>query len=904
MKKIDNRVFILYTILACSFMFSPILGQVVKDYKGNDHTLRILNSKFHNDPAHDLLTGGGDLDGDTLFLFAVESEHGDGAKGIWDEIHYWHSHTIRAGYPFTRYRYPGAQYFDFEAVPNGLYWDEGFLVWDGLDGDNDEGHNDANSWTSGREPNFEEWTLDGRSDSSGQVIFRADRNGYVHLTDGFRVLHNPYARGHTLGPREISTASIDDGKILITTVNPHLYIDDIKVRLPASGWTEHFFTIKIKDQYSFWLNNTTSTTPSIPNEVGIVELWGGLPDNAYFHAYTGDRFTDCEENVWASADFDFLPAPDGHFEKMNKENYKPLQVTSAPGGGLALGMTSTGTAWDLGGIHSNRHCTTCEDGNGDHYYYLRYARVEFNAKLSSGPYHKPALWSFHNVPDCLPYCLPAPPGNDCADHTPGTETDCGPDNGSGLSGSDEIDFVDCQGGWYNSYWTEENGFADWHYGSVVGCRMTDHGSGYSSNPLPEVRITGDITGIDRTLGTTDDGFLATATATVSGGKIVGINILNGGNYSSTENLRVSIMGGFEDDIHTAVADNGGTQTITTGLTNPPTPKTITATSGGTASDIGAIQVRIIGTNENNDPLDETLPTFTANSATTVVSSNVFKTVTQIVIPAHDGTGATTAIGYTNATATAYLSDNGEDEVYHYNVGVVRKIPYANHSLGLSAFIINFTHIPNNSSTADGDNWLSFSDNYHAFVGEWLPGEVRFLLGTDTDNDGSFDHYKEVGRTTRWVPADYGMGIIANNQAADSPFYAAPSALFVKNINVRPMSANINPLDPCGPTSKKGGSVTNSLSPVSKIIIGNITPNPAKDKVFFEVAFTNESVVDNVPVQIELFNSMGQLVLKPFEDLSGAKSSYSFSTSTLPSGTYYVRVSSGNQKATKSFVIQR
>lgn len=98
-------------------------------------------------------------------------------------------------------------------------------------------------------------------------------------------------------------------------------------------------------------------------------------------------------------------------------------------------------------------------------------------------------------------------------------------------------------------------------------------------------------------------------------------------------------------VHAAVTDNGATQTITTGITNPAVPRNITATAGGTAGDIKAIQVTITGTDADGVVITETLPAFTVDTAGTVVGSKAFKTVTSISIPAHDGTGATTSIGF-------------------------------------------------------------------------------------------------------------------------------------------------------------------------------------------------------------------------------------------------------------------
>lgn len=98
-------------------------------------------------------------------------------------------------------------------------------------------------------------------------------------------------------------------------------------------------------------------------------------------------------------------------------------------------------------------------------------------------------------------------------------------------------------------------------------------------------------------------------------------------------------------IHAAVTDTGEEQEITTGITNPPFPRNITATAGGTAGDIKAIQVTVEGTNMAGEAISEDLPAFTVDTAGIVTGSKIFATVTKITIPAHDGTGATTAIGF-------------------------------------------------------------------------------------------------------------------------------------------------------------------------------------------------------------------------------------------------------------------
>lgn len=94
----------------------------------------------------------------------------------------------------------------------------------------------------------------------------------------------------------------------------------------------------------------------------------------------------------------------------------------------------------------------------------------------------------------------------------------------------------------------------------------------------------------------------------------------------------------------AVTDDGTEQTITEDITDPDVPRSLTATAGGTAADIKAIQVTVHGTNEDDEVISETLPAFTVNTAGSVSGSKVFKTVTSVVIPAHDATGATTSVG--------------------------------------------------------------------------------------------------------------------------------------------------------------------------------------------------------------------------------------------------------------------
>lgn len=130
-------------------------------------------------------------------------------------------------------------------------------------------------------------------------------------------------------------------------------------------------------------------------------------------------------------------------------------------------------------------------------------------------------------------------------------------------------------------------------------------------------------------------------AIISGGKIIS---------GAIERPHARALGspalGTNNAVHAALAtlDSGGPQVVTTSITNPDVPRNVTATSGGTAGDIKAVQVTVTGTDLEGNTITETLPVFTVDSATTVVGSKAFRAVTSYSVPAMDGTGATVAIG--------------------------------------------------------------------------------------------------------------------------------------------------------------------------------------------------------------------------------------------------------------------
>lgn len=131
-----------------------------------------------------------------------------------------------------------------------------------------------------------------------------------------------------------------------------------------------------------------------------------------------------------------------------------------------------------------------------------------------------------------------------------------------------------------------------------------------------------------------------ALSTVADVSVAAFTCAAGGNWDTAaiatgETAAVSFTGG-----QTAAA-----QTVSTGFTQPSVPRNVSATADGTAADIKAVQVVVTGTDYAGATITETLPAFTENTAGTVLGSKAFASITSVSLPAHDGTGATTAIGF-------------------------------------------------------------------------------------------------------------------------------------------------------------------------------------------------------------------------------------------------------------------
>jgi hypothetical protein len=122
-------------------------------------------------------------------------------------------------------------------------------------------------------------------------------------------------------------------------------------------------------------------------------------------------------------------------------------------------------------------------------------------------------------------------------------------------------------------------------------------------------------------------------------------------------IYLAVALGTTDAVHDAVTDTGEEVIVTEDITNPDVSRVVTATAGGTGGDIGAIQITINGVNDADEIISEELPAFTVDTPGTVTGSKAFKKVTSVVIPAHDGTGATTAIGIGDVLGIPFKLDH-------------------------------------------------------------------------------------------------------------------------------------------------------------------------------------------------------------------------------------------------------
>lgn len=92
------------------------------------------------------------------------------------------------------------------------------------------------------------------------------------------------------------------------------------------------------------------------------------------------------------------------------------------------------------------------------------------------------------------------------------------------------------------------------------------------------------------------------------------------------------------------ATSASVVTTITPSAQPDFARTINVTPGGTTNDVAAGAYTLTGTDIRGNVITEDL-TFSANATTKQVSTKAFKTLTSLLCPVQDGSGATFSIGY-------------------------------------------------------------------------------------------------------------------------------------------------------------------------------------------------------------------------------------------------------------------
>lgn len=80
------------------------------------------------------------------------------------------------------------------------------------------------------------------------------------------------------------------------------------------------------------------------------------------------------------------------------------------------------------------------------------------------------------------------------------------------------------------------------------------------------------------------------------------------------------------------------------ITNPPYPRNLVVTPGGTTGDVKTGNVVIAGTNINDEAISENFA-FLDNATTATTGVKAFKTVTSITVPIQDGNAATFTVTF-------------------------------------------------------------------------------------------------------------------------------------------------------------------------------------------------------------------------------------------------------------------
>jgi hypothetical protein len=184
----------------------------------------------------------------------------------------------------------------------------------------------------------------------------------------------------------------------------------------------------------------------------------------------------------------------------------------------------------------------------------------------------------------------------------------------------------------------------------------------------------------------------------------------------------------------------GGSTVTSGITNPDVPRTLSVTSGGTAGSIPDGDVIVTGTNIEGKVITERF-TLTAGSAGTINGSKAFKTVTSVFVPQNLGSGATFAVGTRNVLGVNHRLFRNNTTVKVYSATGVSIGGYTSLTLQAAPTVVsNEGNLENNTvspaTTPDGTTHYIIAYAYDNWALDPLNDEPEYSTSTSTSSTSS------------------------------------------------------------------------------------------------------------------------------------------------------------------------
>lgn len=202
--------------------------------------------------------------------------------------------------------------------------------------------------------------------------------------------------------------------------------------------------------------------------------------------------------------------------------------------------------------------------------------------------------------------------------------------------------------------------------------------------------------------------------------------------------RKKVAGASDTAVHAGIASTTGSQTITTGFTNPDVPRAIRLAFADTTGDIAAGVVEVFGTNVEGQPISEEF-VLSANQSADIDGVKAFKTVTRVDVPPMDGTGATITVGYSNALGVNHrlYANNTTVKVYS-STDVASRIPptlQAAPTVVTDEVDVEF-NLVTPATAPDGTTFLSILYVYDYWATAPLYDDPIYLLSTSTSTSST------------------------------------------------------------------------------------------------------------------------------------------------------------------------